>query len=74
MESAWVTISARWRFQRSTQTPAGGARKKAGICPQKLTTPRSTADPVSRYTSHAVATRVIQVPTRETVCPLKNNR
>jgi hypothetical protein len=46
--STCVTTRIRWRFQRSTQTPATGARKKVGICPAKPTIPSSRAEPVSR--------------------------
>ena len=46
--SACVTTSTRWRFQRSTSTPANGASRNVGICPAKPTTPSSSAEPVSR--------------------------
>ena len=45
-----------------------------GICPAKLTVPSSSAECVSRYTSHDVAMRVIHVPMSEIVCPPKNSR
>ncbi len=44
-----------------------------GICPEKLTRPSRKAECVSRYTSQAVAMRVIQVPMSETVWPEKNS-
>src|SRR6185437_5952509 len=74
MASDCVHISTVRRFSRSTSTPANGARRNVGICPAKLTTPSSSADPVSRYTSHAVAMRVIHVPISEMLCPPKNSR
>ena len=74
MASVCVHTSTFRRSSRSTQTPANGANRNVGICPAKLTVPSSSADPVSRYTSHAVATRVIHVPISEIVCPPKNSR
>jgi len=74
MASVCVHTSTRRRSWRSTITPAIGANIKVGICPAKLTVPSSSADFVSRYTSHAVAMRVIHVPTSEIVCPPKNSR
>jgi len=38
-----------------------------GICPEKPTTPSRNAEWVSRYTSQAVAMRVIHVPMSETL-------
>ena len=69
MERICVITSVRCRSQRSTQTPATGARKNIGTCEQKLTVPSRTADPVSRYTSQLVASRVIQVPISEVGLP-----
>ncbi len=74
MASPWVHTSTVRRFHRSTSTPASGASRKVGICPAKLTVPSSTDDFVSRYTSHDVATRVIQVPISEMLWPEKNSR
>ena len=74
IESTCVTTRIRCRFERSTRTPANGARIRVGICPQNPTTPRSNAEPVSRYTSQLVAMRVIHVPTRETLWPPKKRR
>ncbi len=48
IESTCDQTSTRWRFHRSTATPANGASKNVGICPAKPTIPRSHADPVSR--------------------------
>ena len=41
MESAWATTTSRCRFQRSTSTPAKGAKMKVGSCPAKPTSPSS---------------------------------
>ncbi len=73
MASVCVHTSTCRRSSRSTQTPAKGAKRNVGICPAKLTVPSSSADPVSRYTSHDVAMRVIHVPMSEMVCPPKNS-
>ena len=45
-----------------------------GIWPQNPTTPRSSSDPVRRYTSQFVAIRVIHVPMSEMLCPQKKRR
>src|SRR5882762_7747551 len=74
IDSTCVTSRMRWRSHRSTHTTAMGASSSVGICPQKPTTPRRSTDPVSRYTSQLVATRVIHVPTSETLCPPKKRR
>jgi hypothetical protein len=74
MASTCVHSSMRCRSMRSTSTPAKGASTKVGICPAKLTTPSSSAEPVRRYTSQLVAMRVIQVPTSDTPCPPKYSR
>ena len=74
MASVCVHTSTCLRLSRSTQTPAKGAMRNVGICPAKLTVPSSSADFVSRYTSHAVAMRVIHVPMSEIVCPPKKSR
>src|SRR5258705_1248652 len=74
IDSTCVTSRMRCRSHRSTHTPAIGASSSVGICPQKPTTPRRSTDPVSRYTSQLVATRVIHVPTSETLCPPKKRR
>ena len=73
-DSTCVMTRMRCRSQRSTSTPANGASSRVGIWPQKPTTPRSSADPVSRYTSQLVATRVIHVPTSEMLWPVKKSR
>jgi hypothetical protein len=44
-----------------------------GICPANPTSPNNNAEPVSWYTSQLVATRVIQVPISEILCPVKNS-
>src|ERR1700691_6147663 len=74
MASVCVHTSTFLRLSRSTHTPAKGATRKVGIWPAKLTVPSSSAEPVSRYTSHDVAMRVIQVPMSEIVWPPKNSR
>ena len=43
----------------------GSQQRNTGIWPAKPMPPRSTDDPVIRYTSHACATFCIQVPTSE---------
>ena len=73
MDSVCVHTSTCRRSSLSTQTPAKGATRNVGICPAKLTVPRSSAEPVSRYTNHDVAMRVIQVPMSEMVWPPKNS-
>src|SRR5580698_7166345 len=73
MESVCVHTSTCLRLSLSTQTPANGATRNVGIWPAKLTVPNSSAEPVSRYTSHDVAMRVIQVPISEMVWPPKNS-
>ena len=74
MDSTWVTTSTRCRSRRSTHTPAKGPRTKAGIWLIKPVRPSRKAEPVIRYTSQLVASRVIQVPTSERLCPPKNSR
>ena len=74
MDKNWVTTRRRWRSHLSTSTPANGARIRVGICPKKPTMPSRNTEPLSRYTSQLVAMRVIQVPTSETVWPLKKSR
>ena len=74
MASVCVHTSTCRRSSRSTQTPAKGATRNVGIWPAKLTVPSSSAERVSRYTSHDVAMRVIQVPMSEMVCPPKKSR
>jgi len=74
IERTWVTQRTRYRPQRSTQTPARGASRNVGIWPAKPTRPSTDADPVRRYTSQLVATRVIQVPTSDVPCPRKKSR
>src|ERR1700693_2456856 len=74
MARIWVTTSTLRRSRRSIQTPANGANRKVGICPEKPTIPSKSAEPVKRYTSQLVARRVIHVPIRETVWPLKYRR
>ncbi len=73
MDSDCVHTSTCLRLSLSTQTPAKGATRNVGIWPAKLTVPSSSAEPVSRYTSHDVAMRVIQVPISEMVCPPKKS-
>src|ERR1700691_2129838 len=73
MASVCVHTSTFLRLSRSTHTPAKGATRKVGIWPAKLTVPSSSAEPVSRYTSHDVAMRVIQVPISEMVWPPKKS-
>ena len=73
-DSTCVTRSTLRRSHRSTNTPVTGARKSVGTCPANPTTPRRRSDPVRRYTIQLVAIRVIQVPTRETLWPLKKSR
>jgi hypothetical protein len=45
-----------------------------GICPANPTTPSKKAEPVSRYTSQLVASRVIHVPISEMLWPPKYKR
>src|ERR1700722_10146273 len=73
MDSVCVHTSTCLRSSLSTQTPAKGATRNVGIWPAKLTVPSSSAEPVSRYTSHDVAMRVIQVPISEMVWPPKKS-
>ena len=72
--NACVASSTCRRFQRSTHTPAKGASRKMGICPTNATVPSRIAEPVSRYTSQAVAIRVIHVPISEMLWPPKKRR
>ena len=72
--STWVATRTRYRSRRSTQTPAKGASKKVGIWLAKPTTPRRTAEPVRRYTSQLIASRVTHVPISEAPWPAKNRR
>jgi hypothetical protein len=43
-----VKTMMRWRLCRSATAPPTDASRKTGICPEKLTKPSSTADPVRR--------------------------
>ena len=69
-----VHTITRWRFQRSTSTPASGAITELGACPKNATRPSSTPECVSRYVIHTVANRVSHVPTSDTPWPMKNRR
>ena len=69
-----VAMTVRWRFHRSTSTPAMGASNAAGACPKKPTRPSMTGDPVRRYTIHTVAKRVSSPPASEMLWPAKNSR
>ncbi len=51
--------------KRSAIAPAWRVSGTRGIAPTKLTTPRSHAEPLIRYTSQFWAIICIQVPTRE---------
>jgi hypothetical protein len=59
----------------SDQSASGkGARRNDGMELANPTTPSSTSEPGILYTAHGRAIRCIQVPIREILCPLKNNR
>ncbi len=68
---ACVHSSSLRRLRRSTQTPANGPIRNEMMLPVKLTSPSSSAELVSRYTSHPAAMRVIQVPISEMPWPAK---
>ena len=70
----WVASITRCRRTRSATRPPTGASRNTGIWPQNPTSPSSTVEPVSRYTSHDWATDCIQVPTSDTSCPEKKRR
>ena len=78
--SAWsaatlcVTTSSARLFTRSASTPANGAAAKVRIWLLKPTTPRSSSDPVSLYTSQPRARFCIHVPISETPWPMKKRR
>ena len=65
MDRVCVHTSTLRRSSRSIHTPANGASRNVGIWPAKLTVPSTSAEPVSLYTSHDVAMRVIHVPMSE---------
>ncbi len=48
IETVCVAMRSRRRSQRSMNSPAKGPRRNAGNWPAKPTSPRSSADPVSR--------------------------
>ena len=74
MAAVCVASSVRRLSQRSVSTPAMGARKKAGIWPEKPTTPSQKAEPVRRNTSQLKASCCIQVPISEIPWPRMNSR
>ena len=74
MEMTWVVSSSRRDGTRSATSPPTGARRNTGIRLQNDISPSMVALPVSRYTSQLSATICIQVPIREMIWPLQNNR
>ena len=48
MAKLCVTMIVRWRFQRSVNTPANGAKKKLGTWVQKPTRPNRNAELLRR--------------------------
>ena len=70
----WVPITVRQESSRSTTTPATMLKRVNGMNWQSARIPTATGEWVSERTSHACATRCIQVPMFEITWPVKNRR
>jgi hypothetical protein len=67
----WVTRRSRRRSKRSAALPVQGARKSVGANWTKLSTPRRSAECVSRKTRIAAARFWNHVPLAESALPTK---
>jgi hypothetical protein len=69
--AGWTTRRSRRRSKRSAALPVQGARKSVGANWTKLSTPRRSAECVSRKTRMAAARFCNHVPLAESALPTK---
>jgi hypothetical protein len=74
IDAVCVTMTRRRLSKRSATTPEIRPKMVNGAKRQKARKPTATAEWVSSTTYQASAMFCIQVPTRETTCPVKNSR